>query len=233
MSIWMHRVARQLRLKLRRPSSTRREDFIVSPTNADAVRAVDAWPAWYGGCLALIGPAGSGKSHLGLAWAAKAGAAVVSAGRSKTLDLGGLEGRPVLIEDAHRGVADEALFHLINRAGAPGGGLLLTAQIAPQAWTASLPDLRSRLNALPVAELPPPDDIVLEGLLRNFFRERSISPADDLIPYLLRRIERSALSALDIVDRLEEAAVAEHKAVSRALARQFFENEGETLDIGE
>jgi chromosomal replication initiation ATPase DnaA len=217
---------------LRRPSSSRREDFIVSPTNSDAVRAVDAWPTWYGGCLALIGPAGSGKSHLGLAWAAQAGAVAVAGGR-KPLDLGGIEGRPVLIENADRGVADEALFHLINRAGTPGGGLLLTARVAPQAWSAGLPDLRSRLNALPVAELPPPDDAVLEGLLKNFFRERSITPADDLIPYLLRRIERSALSALDIVDRLEEAAVAEHKAVSRALARQFFENEGETLDIGE
>jgi chromosomal replication initiation ATPase DnaA len=219
---------------LRRPSSVRREDFIVSPTNADAVRAVDAWPSWYGGCLVLIGPAGSGKSHLARAWSIEVGAEIFVAG--KGCDLAGmtaLRGRPILVEDAHLGVPDETLFHLINMAGEPGGGLLMTAQRAPRTWPAELPDLRSRLNALPVAELLPPDDTVLEGLLKKFFRERNITPGDDLVPYLLRRIERSALSAQDIVDRLDEASVADQKAVSRALARQFFENEGETLDIGE
>jgi chromosomal replication initiation ATPase DnaA len=225
-------VARQLRLELRRPNSFRREDFIVSPSNADAVRAVDAWPAWYGGCLALIGPAGSGKTHLARSWAAKVDAAVF--GDDTTVaELAPLRGRPILIEDAHQGVVDETLFHLINMAGDAGGGLLMTAPVAPQAWPATLPDLRSRLNASPVAELPPPDDQVLEGLLRLFFRERNIKPSDDLIPYLLRRIERSAVSAREIVDRLDEASVADHKPVSRVLARQIFENEGETLDIGE
>ena len=227
-------MARQLRLELRRPSSSRREDFIISPTNLDAVRALDAWPAWFGGCLALIGPPGSGKSHLAQAWAAKVDAAVLTAADgSIAADLAPLQGRPILIEDAHKGVADETLFHLINMAGDEGGGLLLTALVAPQSWPANLPDLRSRLNAMPVAELQPPDDLVLEGLLKHFFRERNITPADDLIPYLLRRIERSAMSAREIVDRLDEAAVADHRQVSRALARQFFEIEDESLDFGE
>jgi chromosomal replication initiation ATPase DnaA len=225
-------VGSQLRLELRRPTVYRRESFIVSPTNADAVRAVDAWPVWHGGCLALIGPEGSGKTHLARAWAKRAGATVLAADKAaSTEELAALQGRPILIEDADGGVADETLFHIINMAGADGGGLLLTARAAPQAWSAALPDLRSRLNALPLAELPPPDDIVLEGVLRKFFRERNIKPADDLIPYLLRRIERSAPRAQEIVARLDEAADAEQRAVSRALARQILENEGETLNL--
>jgi chromosomal replication initiation ATPase DnaA len=227
-------VARQLGLKLGRPSSVRREDFVVSPSNAEAVRAVDAWPAWYGGCLVLIGPAGSGKSHLAQVWASQVDALVLNAEQIVApLGLAAAQGRPTLVEDLPLGVTDEALFHLINMAGAPGGGLLMTAQAHPRTWPASLPDLRSRLNALPVAELPPPDDAVLEGMLRKFFRERNISPSDELIPYLAKRIERSATSAMDIVERLDEASVAEHKPVSRVLARQFFENEDETLDMGE
>lgn len=226
-------MARQLRLKLRRPVSFRRDDFIVSTTNAEAVRTVDAWPAWFGGCLALIGPSGSGKTHLGQSWAAQVGALVIEPKHSRTNELMALRGRPILIDDADQGVADETLFHLINMAGEPGAGLLLIAKVAPQAWTATLPDLRSRLKAMSVAELPPPDDTVLEGLLSNFFRERSITPREDLIPYLLKRIERSAVSAREIVDRLEEASIADQKAVNRALARQFFEIEGETLDIDE
>jgi chromosomal replication initiation ATPase DnaA len=199
----------------------------VSPANAGAVRDLDAWPNWHGGCLALVGPEGSGKSHLALAWATETNASVLQVADTLAgLDLATLEGRPVLVEDADRGAPDEALFHLINLAAERGGGLLVTARIPPSAWTAALPDLRSRLNALPVAELPPPDDIVLEGVLNKFFRERNIRPADDLIPYLLRRIERSVPKAQDIVARLDEAAGAEHKAVSRVLARQILEIDG-------
>ena len=142
-----------------------------------------------------------------------------------------LQGRPVLLEDADQGASDETLFHLINMAGADGGGLLVTARTPPSAWPAALPDLRSRLNALPVAELPPPDDAILEGVLSKLFRERNIRPTDDLIPYLLRRIERSIPRAQEIVARLDEAADAEQRPVSRALARQILEIDGEAGEL--
>lgn len=224
-------MGRQLRLELRRPTSYRRETFIVSQTNEDAVRTIDAWPNWHGGCLALVGPEGAGKTHLAQAWAKRAKARILTKASGEALDLASLQGRPVLFEDADRGAPDEMLFHLINMAGADGGGLLLTARTAPSAWPTALPDLRSRLNALPVAELWPPDDVVLEGVLTKFFRERNIRPTDDLIPYLLRRIERSIPRAQEIVARLDEAADAEQRAVSRALARQILEIADETPEL--
>jgi chromosomal replication initiation ATPase DnaA len=224
-------LSRQFRLKLDRTETFRREDFVVSPANADAVKAVDAWPAWHGGALALIGPEGSGKSHLASTWAAAAGAAVIPP-RGK-VDLGALRGRPVLYDDADRdkGRRDEILFHLFNMAGLPGGGLLLTGRTPPSTWPANLPDLRSRLNAAHVAQLQEPDDAVLESMLRKFFRERNIRPTEDVFPYLLRRIERSAPKALEIVQRLDEASDAEGRSVSRALARQILEADPPTLSL--
>lgn len=224
-------LSRQFRLKLDRTETFRREDFVISPSNAEAVRALDAWPSWHGGCLALIGPEGSGKSHLAASWALANRAAVIPAkGR---VDLGALQGRPVLYEDADRDRTrrDEILFHLFNMAGQPGGGLLITGRTPPSGWSAALPDLRSRLNAVSAALIEEPDDVILEGVLRKFFRERNIRPTEDVFPYLLRRIERSAPKALEMVLRLDEAADAEGRPVSRALARQILESEPPTLGL--
>ncbi|MFD1189392.1 chromosomal replication initiator DnaA [Phenylobacterium conjunctum] len=221
-------MSRQLRLDLNRPASHARQDFVVGPSNAQAVAALDAWPAWHGGCLALVGPKGCGKSHLAQDWAASANAILLHA---QAPELDQAHGRPVLVEDVDQGFDDEALFHLINMAGREGGGLLVTAQTPPAAWTARLPDLRSRLNALPVALIEAPDDEVLEGVLRKFFRERNIRPPNEVLPYLLRRMERSIPAARDLVEKLDEAADAEQRPISRALARRFFDDDTENLDL--
>jgi chromosomal replication initiation ATPase DnaA len=220
-------MAQQLRLRLRRPASYSRDEFVQGPSNAQATAAVDAWPNWHAGCLVLIGGEGVGKTHLAQAWAANAKAVVL--GREAP-DVAAAAGRPVLLEDVDQGVPDEALFHLINLAGHKGGGLLLTARTAPARWTATLPDLRSRLNALLVAEIEEPDDEVLDGVLRKFFRERSIRPPKEVYAYLLRRMERSIPGAREIVRRLDEAA---EGPISRVLAREVLEGDNQNLDLFE
>ena len=223
-------MARQLRLSLRRPAAYTRDAFIEGASNAEAVAALDAWPRWPGGSLALVGPEGVGKTHLARAWAASSKAVVLD---REAPDITAASGRPALLEDVDRGVADEALFHLINLAAREGASLLLTARTAPAAWPAQLPDLRSRLNALMVAEISAPDDAVLCGVLRKFFRERNIRPHDDVYPYLLRRMERSIPGASEIVRRLDETEDGVMRPVSRVLAREILEDDIENLDLFE
>lgn len=223
-------MTRQLRLNLRRPVSYAREDFVRGPSNAQAIESLDAWPRWHGGALVLVGPEGIGKTHLARAWAQAAGATVLDPTAPR---IEAANGRPALMEDVDQGADEEALFHLINMAARDGGGLLLTARTAPAAWPAVLPDLRSRLNALQVAIIEEPDDEVLEGVLRKFFRERSILPPREVFPYLLRRMERSIPYAREIVKRLDEASDDEQRPISRALAKQILDDDIENLDLFE
>jgi chromosomal replication initiation ATPase DnaA len=218
-------------LNLDRPASFRREDLIVSAANAEAVSAIDGWQAWHGGCLALVGPSGAGKSHIAAIWTEAAGAAIVDV-PIRPDDLVDLQGRPILLEDAEH-QPGEALFHLINQAGETGGGLLMTSRAQPATWPADVPDLRSRLNALRVAELGPPDDEILAGALYKFFRERNIKPAEDLVPYLLYRIERSIPAAREIVRRLDEAGDAQRRSISRALAKDILDTTPELLGLAD
>lgn len=220
-------MTQQLRLKLERQARHTREEFVRGPSNAEALAALDSWPRWPGGCLVLVGPEGVGKTHLARAWAAEQDAVVLS---REAPDLAAAEGRPALLEDADQGTPAEALFHLINLAARDGASLLLTARARPTAWPTELADLRSRLNALFVAEIEAPDDAVLEGVLRKFFRERSIRPTAEVYSYLLRRMPRSIPEARDVVRRMDEAA---DGPISRLLARTILEEESQNLDLFE
>jgi chromosomal replication initiation ATPase DnaA len=222
-------MVRQLRLSLKRPASHTRDEFVHGASNALALAAIDAWPRWTGGCLALVGPQSAGKTHLARAWATNADAVTLD---REAPDVAAA-GRPVLLEDVDQGVDEEALFHLINLAARKGGGLLVTARTLPATWPVRLADLRSRLNALPVAEIEAPDDQVLTGVLKKFFRERNIRPNDDVYPYLLRRMERSIAGAHAIVERLDETEHPEIRPVSRVLARQILDGDNENLDLFE
>ena len=214
-------MARQQRLDLAREGAPSFDTFVVGGSNSLAAQAV---AGWRGGTLAVIGPAGSGKSHLAQAWARRNGAVAFAP------DQATIAGQPVLLEDADQAVADEALFHLINVATREGGGLLLTARSLPATWPTALPDLRSRLNALPVVEIGPPDDAVLEGVLRQFFQRRNIRPPEEVYGYLLARMGRSIPDAAEIVRRLDEAGDAGFRPVTRVLARQILEQNQE-LDL--
>ncbi len=210
--------ADQMRLPLQRDLPEGAEGFVVSDCNRAAVEALADWPNPIGGVMAICGPAGCGKSRLGQIWAERVGAVAIQGAEAALIDPLGLEGRPVLLDPA-RDVDDETLFHLINLAQAPGGALLLVARSAPSSWAATLPDLRSRLDAVISMPMEAPDDTVLSAMLAARFAERGIRPQKDVVPYLVRRIDRSAAAAAEVVERLD----AMHRPVTRALAREVVE----------
>ena len=210
--------ADQMRLPLQRDLPDGAEGFVVSDCNRAAVEALADWPNLIGGAMAICGPAGCGKSRLGQIWAERVGAVAIHGSEAAQIDPLELDGRPVLLDPA-REVDDETLFHLINLAQAPGGALLLIARSAPSSWEAALPDLRSRLDAVRTFPMGVPDDAVLSAMLEARFAERGIRPQKDVVPYLLRRIDRSAAAAAEVVERLD----ALHRPVTRALAREVVE----------
>ena len=206
----------QLRLPLER--HVLGEAVVVSDSNVEAVQVLARWPDGAGAVLALHGPAGSGKSRLAADWAERLGAVPLDGAEAALIDPLELEGRPVLLDRA-ADADDETLFHLINLANGGGGALLLVSRSAPRQWAVSLPDLRSRLDAVRAVAIAAPDDAVLSAILRARFAERSIAPADDLIEYLVRRLDRSAEAAALAVERLD----ALHRPVTRVLARQVLD----------
>jgi chromosomal replication initiation ATPase DnaA len=195
-----------------------REDFIVAPANCDAVAMIDRWPDWPAQAIALYGPAGSGKSHLASAWAARADARIAGA---PSLDASVLDGRAVVVEDldasAPDAVRDALVFALIER----GTPLLLTGREPPQHWRATLPDLASRYRALLAFALWEPDEAMLTALARKLFADRQLAVPDVVVEQMLRALERSPGAVRDFVRRADQRALAEKKSVSPKLIRDL------------
>jgi chromosomal replication initiation ATPase DnaA len=185
---------------------------------------VERWPDWPDRIVTLVGPQGSGKSHLAAIWAENAGARVLAAKLLPETDLpGALATGALAIEDLEAASLDErALFHLINLAREESAYLLLTARKAPAAFPVSIRDLHSRLRALPGATLSSPDDVLLRQLIGKLAADRQLAFDESIANYLANRIERSFAAAHAAVVRLDEEAMRQHRPVTRALAAELF-----------
>lgn len=212
--------ARQLALELPHAESFRREDFLTDPSNEAALALVDSWPNWPHRIAAIVGPSGSGKSHLAAMWAEQAGARITDAAALVRSEVPrALVTGALVIEDLAPQRADEqALFHLFNLAREEDAYVLVTATQRVDLDGYTLPDLASRLRALPVIALTPPSDALLAAVMVKLFADRQLAIDEDTVTYLLSRIERSLAAVRDTVGRLDRAALSRGRRITRALA---------------
>ncbi len=215
---------RQLLMDLPVRTARGRDSFFVSPSNALALKQIEAWENWAGGKMVLIGPESSGKSHLAAVWAELCGATILS-----TDELTAETDGHVVVEDVDRiagkAEVEEALFHLHNRVLGEGFSLLLSGQDVPQLWGLTLPDLASRVFAADVARLGAPDDALLTAVMVKLFDDRQLNVPPEVITYLTTRIDRSFLEAARMVARLDEASLRERKPITVKFAGRIL-NDG-------
>lgn len=200
-------MSRQPALPLDWPADEADDSFIVTPSNAVAVRHLEAPGTWPVAVTLLTGPRKSGRSLLARIFARRNG------------------GR--LIDDADR--RDErTLFNAWNEAQATRLPLLLVADAPPPAWRVALPDLASRLAATPVVTLGDPDDALIGALIETQLARRGISISPEVIAYLVPRAPRSHARVISLADALDAASLARRQPVTVPLARAVI---GPPIDV--
>lgn len=218
--------ARQIAFDLGHRPAHGRQDFLVAPSNRDAVAWIDLWPEWPAPALVLHGPASCGKTHLAAVWAEKTDTAFVTAAQIAGGDADAIarSARNLVLDHVDPWFSDRAaettLFHLYNIMKEEGRSLLLTMRMAPVHVPFALPDLASRLRAAPAAAIHAPDDSLLSAILVKLFADRQLTVGQDVISYIVPRMERSFAAATDIVDRADKIALAEKKNIGVGLMRQ-------------
>ena len=199
----------QIALPFQWPADEDERDFIISDANRIAVKHLEHWSLWPVMASVLTGPRKSGRSLLGRIFAAKTGGHFID--NADTQD-------------------EERLFHIWNAAQSDRKPLLLVADLPPAKWRIKLPDLRSRLLASPHVAIEEPDQALMAALVEKLLHNRGLAAPQDVIRYVVPRIERSYIGVGRIVDAIDEAALARRKAVSLKVAREALATIGVTDD---
>ncbi len=191
-----------------------REDFLVAASNAEAVAMIDQWPNWPSHGAVLVGPAGSGKSHLATVWQQRTHANIVNATDLNIENLPHLLcNNALVVEDLERGeLPERALFHALNLIMQQSGTVLLTTKHMPQF---AIKDLASRISALPQSHIKPADDALLRGVLVKLFGDRQITIDEALISFMVTRMPRSLESARSLVAAIDQQALEHGAEVTR------------------
>ena len=180
----------------------------------------------------LWGPSGSGKTHLlhalADAWQAR-GERVAWFTPSDAPPWAHDDAWPLIVFDECDGfdaAQQQAAFALFIDATDAGSTVLAAGRVPP----VDLPlreDLRTRLAWGVVHALQPLAEPEARAVLRREADHRGIFLSDDMMGYLLTRFDRDLKHLMALLDRLDEFALANKRAVTVPLLKQMLIEEGE------
>ena len=214
----------QLVLGLSLKEALEKEDFFISSSNLDAVTLLSNTDRWASGVLVLVGPKGSGKTHLSTVWSkehkalhVKLEAVLLEMEKGINHEFVCVEGIDIF-EKAERQKKlklEEGIFHLINSIGSRGGKLLISSRKMPSSLSIGLKDLESRLQSFSNAIIREPDDSLVMALLLKYFNDRQIFIKHSNLDYIAARINRTYRSIYEFVNYLDHKSLVLNTKVTR------------------
>lgn len=222
---------RQTTLDFPTPDNHARRRFIIGACNAMAADWIDRWPEWPGMIRALIihGPRCSGKTHLASIWS-ESNAATTLTHLKDGIDHVNPANHYVLDGIApNANWPDDMLFLVLTRFTGAEGSLLLLADQSPASMPWKLADVTSRLAVMNTAQITTPDDAMLHDLLQKLADDKGLALDEDIIAYMVKRMERGYETAVQTIQALDEMSITEKKKVNLAMARKILNNGQATL----
>jgi chromosomal replication initiation ATPase DnaA len=192
------------------------KDFVVSSCNVDAYETIRHWPVWPANTLLLYGPSGCGKTHLVHIWQHLSQAYDITSDGSLFLP----EHHCLFMENIEQLKDESILFHRYNMIAETKGFLLLTSKVHPKDLPFTLPDLRSRLLAIPSIGLGMPDEALLKDVCMKLINDRQLNIKHEVIDYIVARMERSFATLHRIIDKLDKEALAQKHKITIPFVRQ-------------
>ncbi|MCY3838340.1 MAG: DnaA regulatory inactivator Hda [Gammaproteobacteria bacterium] len=179
-------------------------------------------------CVWLFGDPGTGKTHLLQAVCGEQGNAAYIPAREIATEDDSIEAYgefdTVTVDDVPQWIGTEAserpLMSLYNVLRGRRARLVLTAHRSPRDLAFALPDLGSRLRAAACYRLAPLDDRDKRRLLSGVASERGFELPDEVAEFLLARTSRDQRELLGVLDRLDQASLAQGRRLTIPFVKQ-------------
>lgn len=213
------------------------ESFLPA-RNGEALAHARRAAAAESGLSWFCGPRGAGKTHLLQAICAAAGGArragYVPVAQCANLGVGLLGGLPELdclaLDDLEAVLGDieweRALFTLVREFAERGGVLVLAADVPPALIRWALADLGSRCSAAAVFQLRALDEAEQQEALRLRARLRGLELPQETSRWLQRRFPRDMRRLYELLDTLDEAALAAQRRLTVPFIREVLTRAG-------
>ena len=218
----------QLTIEMPKRTALNREDFLVNVRNKVAVDFIDNFYKKSIKLGILIGPKGSGKTHLvnvlcksleGVNWS------FLSSENKNIYDIFNTNDVIIIenINNFHSKQKEEFLFHSINLSKELNKALLLTSSLQVSKLNFKMSDLVSRLEAMNTASIEEPDDTLMEALIIKLFNDRQLLVKPSTVNFLMQRIERSYLGISEIIELIDKVSLSQKKSVSVKLIKTLID----------
>ena len=188
--------------------------------NEDAIQWIERPDLWPSGRLAVLGEAGVGKSHFLQVFAQRHSARVLHATALRSF-MPLPEAEALAVDDADCVEDPLALLHVLNVTAERGMPTLLAGRSAPAHWDMHLPDLASRLRAMNVVALHPPDDDLLRAMLSRLLADHQLVLTERLQALMLFHLPRRGGALREAVAALDRLALACGGNVTRAMVAEI------------
>ena len=218
----------QLTIEMPKRSALGREDFMVNECNNEAIDFIDTF---YKGKMksgVLIGPKGSGKSHLVNVFCKNVERKkwLISPKIDENIYKIFKKNEIIIIEDIDilsSKDEEEYLFNIINLSKELNKILLLTSGMELSKLKIKTPDLRSRLDSIQSVRILEPNDDLTSALILKLFHDRQILIKPSIIQYLMNRVERTYSGISKIIDLIDSSSLSKKKSISVSLIKELLE----------
>ncbi len=198
------------------------QDFFVSSNNFSAYKLIESWPNWPGKWVNIIGPTGSGKTHLSKILEKKIK-------RLKVIDETNVNEKIIselrnfdclIIDNFKNKIEDKLLYSILNQSKQLENFIVINSKLQLNKFEIKLKDLKSRFNSFIFIGIDLPTDDLLQVIISKSFSDKQINLNPKVSEYIVKNVDRSYEKMFKFLSDLDEFSLSSGKSININLIKK-------------
>ncbi len=198
------------------------QDFFVSSNNFSAYKLIESWPNWPGKWVNIIGPTGSGKTHLSKILEKKIK-------RLKVIDETNVNEKIIselrhfdclIIDNFKNKIEDKLLYSILNQSKQLENFIVINSKLQLNKFEIKLKDLKSRFNSFIFIGIDLPTDDLLQVIISKSFSDKQINLNPKVSEYIVKNVDRSYEKMFKFLSDLDELSLSSGKSININLIKK-------------